>query len=454
MTVNLSNWRETPDQLPHSGESIKITYKDKVGHTVTHMLNIVKSPAKISNTISVKLEDPVKNANGEYVVGKTLKLAGSTTKCEKLILRIGSWTKTLDPQKMEAVYQSSKGNWVYIVDLEREGIPVGVPQTVMISYDDLAGGEDSTRITYKDHAMKPSLSSDLVEGMRQFWGFLEENVDYFDITINHANGGTTVLTDEKAILLNKTKGYFYVKLDAPLAAGDVVVFFVRDLCGNEISCEQTVGTETGKHKAMLLGANIMDEISVNINGEIKDEYMHAFATPIDVEKLASYENQSMTLPILAYDAIEIGAMTISLNGTQIDVEYNISEDRFNSTYIPEDAKVYWSTYTEKPTVEELVNGNHRTAKLEMSGALKPIDASVNVDENGEPKGVVWLYAAVDVKVDANVLADPGRKYIKPYIWADRKEIVEKYDDRVSIADKQDDYFAFYNDFYNEASRGA
>ena len=458
MTIGLTGWRDTPDQLPRSGDVITIKYKDKVGHEVTHMLNIVKSPAKISNTISVKLEDPVKNANGEYVVGKTLKLAGSTTKCEKLILRIGSWTKTLDPQKMEAVYQSSKGNWVYTVDLEREGIPVGVPQTVMISYDDLAGGEESTRITYKDHAMTPALSCDLVNGTKRFWGFLEENVQNLYITINRANGGDpSRLSEDNAILLNKTKGYFYVELGnsyAALAAGDEVVFYVTDLCGNQITYSKVVGAETSEHKAMLLGANIMDEISVNINGEIKDEYMHAFATPIDVEKLAGYENQSMTLPILAYDAIEIGTMTISLNGTQIDVEYNISEERFNSMYIPEDAKVYWSTYTEKPTVDELLNGNHRTAKLEMNGALKPIDASVNVDENGEPKGVVWLYAAVDVKFDAKVFYNFNKYNIKPYIWVDSKEIVEKYADKVGLADKQDDYFALYNDFYNEANRAA
>ena len=455
LTIGLAGWRDTPDQLPRSGDVITIKYKDKVGHEVTHMLNIVKSPAKISNTIRVKADEVL---NNEGVVGKTLTFTGSTTKCEKLILRIGGKTITIDPQKMENPYNSGEYAWMKKVNLDELGIPAGVPQTVTISYDDLAGGEDSTRITYKDHAMTPALSCDLVNGTKRFWGFLEENVQNLYITINRANVDTpSRLSEDNAILLNRTKGYFYVELGnsyAALAAGDEVVFYVTDLCGNQITYSKVVGAETSEHKAMLLGANIMDEISVNINGEIKDEYMHAFATPIDVEKLAGYENQSMTLPILAYDAIEIGTMTISLNGTQIDVEYNISEERFNSMYIPEDAKVYWSTYTEKPTVDELLNGNHRTAKLEMNGALKPIDASVNVDENGEPKGVVWLYAAVDVKFDAKVFYNFNKYNIKPYIWVDSKEIVEKYADKVGLADKQDDYFALYNDFYNEANRAA
>ena len=190
---------------------------------------------------------------------------------------------------------------------------------------------------------------------------------------------------------------------------------------------------------MLLGANI--------TGEIDGKFAHAFATPIQLEELAK---ESMTLPILAYDAIEIGTMTISLNGTQVDVnvEYNINENYYNSNYIPEDAKIYWKPYTEKPELSELLNGDHYSAKLEASGTftLKSIDVSEYMNENGELKGLVWLYAAVDTKIDKDTLVND--RAITPYCW-DEYEKIDAIN--VKVADKHEEYFDLYKKFYELAA---
>ena len=64
-----------------------------------------------------------------------------------------------------------------------------------------------------------------------------------------------------------------------------------------------------------------------------------------------------------------------------------------------------------------------------------------MDENGELKGVVWLYAAVDASLNATKIADPRREVF--YRWAEKEE-VEAVGQR--YPDGNEGYFKEYEAF--------
>lgn len=401
---NVGDWRNYPTTLPHSGDVITVNFSDRVGHAVTHTINVIRSQAVTNLSLGVK---PMEN---NTVPNDTLRFEGNANVWEELILTVDGLPYALDALNGNAVYDNSTGTWQYSIRLaDIDGFPVGVPTTVTIAYADLAGGEASITITYKDHVDAPALGSELIVGSDVIWGFVEQGVTSVRIDIIRANGET-----EGVRLVALDAGYFCSQvLDTPLAAGDSVRIFVEDFCYNTESATFTVGEELGQAAAELLGASF--------TGEVGGEMLHRFATPIDMAALYAREDKMLTLPILAYKGIEIGTASVALTDEgMLEVSYEIT----HPDMLAQEAQARAGVYTEKPGFTQLIEQQDVVVgdlNAALSGTLLQLNvATVDYMTEEGYEGVVWLCAQFDIDMDEESYVNLGGRGVNFYRWLDEQ----------------------------------
>lgn len=400
---NVTEWKDTPDTLPHSGDSFTVQYRDLVGNPVTHTVNVVRSDAVTSNTLYVQ---PI---TSNTVPGKALTFFGDTNVWEAGVLTIGGRTYNIEPLAGGATYDNSAKRWQYIVTLGDINFPVGVPTTVSMAYEDLNGGEASIVITYKDQAQTPVLGSEPVAGSQTLWGYVESSASV-SVSIYHADGSITQVPQDNIAV--DQFGYFYVRLGSPLAEGEQVSISTRDFCDNQKFITVNVQKELEPNAAAeVLGANIVDEL------ENTDDIYHRFATPIDLGALAQAENKSMTLPILAYKGIEIGEITFTLNDQgELNVTYTIK----STSFVPDGAKARMATFTSKPTIDQLVRGEMPVVvsdlKTAATGTIPAVDVTAYQADDGSYSGVIWLQAAFDIDMTEDNYISRGGRGASFYRW--------------------------------------
>lgn len=419
---NVSDWKNTPDKLPHSGESFKVQYTDGVGHTVTHTVEVVKSDAVTANTLFVK---PMTD---ETVPSGTLVFYGETNAWEKLELTVNGRAFSIDPIPSGETYDNSSKQWTYTLDLSEIGFPSGEKQVISLAYEDLEGKASSIQLTYDDAAQTPVLASEAVEGLTTIWGYVEEGGSSVLIDIQHADGAITPVPGANVAV--DQFGYFYARLDDALAEGDVISITTEDFCGNKTVALFPVVKELEPDAfAELLGANIIDEIEdeneTDAEAEAEKEVMHRFATPIDLAKLAAAENKSMELPLIAYKGIEIGSVNITLTEEgQLEMTYSISATDF----IPEGAQARLAQYAEKPELEQLIKDAYPVVVEDLQaapeGSLPAIDVTGYATEEGTYEGVLWLSAQFDVELDADSYISRGGRGVNFYRWLTESEQTE------------------------------
>ena len=384
--TNVAAWKDTPADLPHSGESFTVAYTDWVGNPGTHTFNVVRSQAVTDLSIAVQpmTDGTVPNAK--------LTFSGSANVWEELILTVGGRTYTPDMLPGNAVYDNSAKRWSYsIKTTDIDGFTNGDETTVYIAYADLSGGDASITITYKDHVDAPVLGGEPLAGSQVIWGFVEQQTTDVQIDVYRAATNEWVAVD-----VAHENGYFSSEvLDEPLAEGDRVRIAVQDFCGNNASVEFPVVTELSQPAfAELLGASI--------TGEVGGEMLHRFATPIDLAALNVREDKSITVPILAYKGIDIGTVTATLTPQgRVEVTYDIGL----TSVLAENAQARVHVFADEPTIADIVNATMTVAAEDLnaasSGALTSVDVAAYQTENGYA-GVLWLCAQFDIDMDEEV----------------------------------------------------
>ena len=384
--TNVAAWKDTPADLPHSGESFTVAYTDWVGNPGTHTFNVVRSQAVTDLSIAVQpmTDGTVPNAK--------LTFSGSANVWEELILTVGGRTYTPDMLPGNAVYDNSAKRWSYSINIaDIDGFPVGEETTVTIAYADLSGGTASIKITYKDHVDEPVLGGEPLAGSQVIWGFVEQQTTDVQIDVYRAATDSWVAVD-----VAHGNGYFSSELlDEPLAEGDRVRIAVQDFCGNYASAEFPVVTELSQPAfAELLGASI--------TGEVGGEMLHRFATPIDLAELNAREDKSITVPILAYKGIDIGTVTATLTPQgRVEVTYDIGL----TSVLAGNAQARVHVFADEPTIANIVNATMTVAAEDLnaasSGTLTSVDVAAYQTENGYA-GVLWLCAQFDIDMDEEV----------------------------------------------------
>ena len=387
--TNVAAWKDTPADLPHSGESFTVTYTDWVGNQGTHTFNVVRSQAVTDLSVAVQpmTDGTVPNAK--------LTFSGSANVWEELILTVGGRTYTPDMLPGNAVYDNSAKRWSYSINIaDIDGFPVGEETTVTIAYADLSGGMDSITITYKDHVDEPVLGGEPLAGSQVIWGFVEQQTTDVQIDVYRAATNEWVAVD-----VAHGNGYFSSELlDEPLAEGDRVRIAVQDFCGNYASAEFPVVTELSQPAfAELLGASI--------TGEVGGEMLHRFATPIDLAALNAREDKSITVPILAYKGIDIGTVTATLSPQgRVEVTYDIGL----TSVLAENAQARVHVFADEPTIADIVEATMTVAAEDLnaasSGTLTSVDVAAYQTENGYA-GTLWLCAQFDIDMDEEVYCD-------------------------------------------------
>ena len=384
--TNVAAWKDTPADLPHSGESFTVTYTDWVGNPGTHTFNVVRSQAVTDLSIAVQpmTDGTVPNAR--------LTFSGSANVWEELILTVGGRTYTPDMLPGNAVYDNSAKRWSYsIKTTDIDGFTNGDETTVYIAYADLSGGDASITITYKDHVDEPVLGGEPLAGSQVIWGFVEQQTTDVQIDVYRAATDSWVAVD-----VAHGNGYFSSELlDEPLAEGDMVRIAVQDFCGNNASVEFPVVTELSQPAfAELLGASI--------TGEVGGEMLHRFATPIDLAELNAREDKSITVPILAYKGIDIGTVTATLTPQgRVEVTYDIGL----TSVLAGNAQARVHVFADEPTIADIVNATMTVAAEDLnaasSGTLTSVDVAAYQTENGYA-GTLWLCAQFDIDMDEEV----------------------------------------------------
>ena len=384
--TNVAAWKDTPADLPHSGESFTVTYTDWVGNQGTHTFNVVRSQAVTDLTIAVQ---PMEDGTVPY---GDLKFSGSTNVYEELILTAGGRTYTLPAQEGKAVYDNSADDWskkIHSTDID--GFTNGEETTVTIAYADLIGGDASITITYKDHVDEPVLGGEPLVGSEVIWGFVEQQTTVVQIDVYRAATDSWVAVD-----VAHGNGYFSSEvLGMSLAEGDMVRITVQDFCGNNASVEFPVVTELSQPAfAELLGASI--------TGEVGGEMLHRFATPIDLAELNVREDKSITVPILAYKGIDIGTVTATLTPQgRVEVTYDIGL----TSVLAGNAQARVHVFADEPTIANIVNATMTVAAEDLnaasSGTLTSVDVTAYQTENGYA-GTLWLCAQFDIDMDEEV----------------------------------------------------
>ena len=403
--VNVGEWKNHPATLPHSGDVITVEFRDRVGHTVTHTIHVVRSQAATGLSIGVKpMED-------NTVPNSMLRFEGDANVWEDLILTVGGRTYALDALGGNAVYDNSTRSWQYSIRLaDIDGFPVGIPTTISIAYADLSGGEASITITYKDHVDAPALGSELIVGSDVIWGFVEQGATRVLIDIVRANGER-----EGVALVALEAGYFCSEvLDTPLGEGDSVEIRVEDFCGNIERVTLPVANE-------LREPAVAEVLGASFTGEVAGEMAHRFATPIDLASLSAREDKTMTLPILAYKGIEIGTVTVTLteDGT-LDASYEIAYPNM----LAQGAQARARVYQEKPQFADLLAAQDVVTDdlyAAPSGSLVRFSAANAGYRTAEGyTGVVWLCAQFDIDMDEESYVNLGGRGVSFYRWLDEQ----------------------------------
>ena len=402
LTWNSANyWMRSPLNLPAAGSSIKVQYQDVVGHEVEHVINVGPSEAVTLNTIFVK---PMTD---DTVPSGKLQFYGETNAWERSTLTVGGQTYEIGPLSGGGeTYDNSVKQWTQTVDLAEINFPVGVPTEVKLAYNDLRGGDATIEITYKNEAQTPVMGSEAVAGSNVLWGYVESSASAV-LNIRHADDSVTAVPADNVEV--DQFGYWFARLNAPLASGDVIEFTTMDFCGNVKRVEYPVQDALPDgSKAEVLGANIIGETDANI-------MEHRFATPIDLSDLEP-GGDGFELPILAYKGIEIGRMTgVLTEDGKLELGYDIKA----VDYVPEGGQAYLSTYASKPTIDELT-GAHDVAvedvKSAPTGTLATLDVSAHADEDGNFSGVLWLCAQFDVDMDETNYNNRGGRGVNFYRW--------------------------------------
>ncbi len=398
---NVNKWMTQPSTLPHSGSTVTITYHDCVGNPVTHTLNIVPSAAVTQNTVYVK---PITDST---VPSGKLVFYGDTNVWEQLELSVGGSVYTIAPIAGGEAYDNSVRQWTQTVDLSDTSFPVGKPTAVSVGYSDLTGGDATIVITYKDEAQTPVLGSEAVVGSGAVWGYVESSASVI-VDVNHADGTVSAVPASNVAV--DQFGYFYARLDAPLAEGDVVAVTTTDFCGNSKRVDVPA-------KAELAGGAVAEVLGANIIGRTASGAMaHRFAAPIDLSGLQA-GGQGFELPILAYKGIEIGRVKGALTEQgQLQLTYSISA----VDYVPAGGHARVSTYNSIPSIDDLVSGTHDTAVADLKavpeGTLASIDVSAKRNADGSYSGLVWLYADFDVDMDEAGYISRGGRGTNFYRW--------------------------------------
>ena len=278
-----------------------------------------------------------------------------------------------------------------------------------MAYEDLNGGEATIRITYKDQAQTPILSSEPIVGSQALWGYVESGATV-SVSVYHTDGTVTQIPQDNIAV--DQFGYFYVRLSSPLEEGEQIVVSTSDFCDNQKSFTVSVQKELkADATAEVLGANIIGELMGTTN------IQHRFATPIDLGALDQAENKTMTLPILAYKSIEIGKITFSLKTPgKMNVNYTIK----STNSIPVGGEARMNTFDSKPTIDDLVDGELSTVvkdlKTAPAGNIPAIDVSAYQAEDGAYGGIIWLQFEFDVDMTEDNFVSRGGRDARFYRW--------------------------------------
>lgn len=432
---NINSWKNPLKTLPSTEESVVVTYTDLVGNPAKHTINVVKSQAKIPNTIYVM---PKSDGIADGIVpNRELVFYGDTTGWEYSKLYIGN--KVYDVPMVEGDpenYNPDRVDWSVTVNADDCGFEVGELTTVSIRYDNLVGGDATITLTYDDKVQEPVIGGGLVDGSPAFWGYMEASSSAV-INIKHEDGTTTELQREFIGKYEKSgsvvvnfMGYFYVHVLDGLKAGDVVEMIVTDFCGNTETFRIPVQSDVPMQPfAEILGADIIGPESGRADDD-KSPLTHRFATPIDLAEVAS-ATEPLKLPILIDKAIELGTVTFTLEGNMLVMSYEIT----NPQFLKADAKMRMETYDAKPGIADVLtisDVNPKNVAEALTGSVNIADVTEYItaptEEGGEPtiSGTIWLSAQVDVQspnVDTYISMIGADSYF--YRWLDEEQQTQK-----------------------------
>ena len=431
--------------FPTQGTQFVVTYPDSVGHVVTHTISVTRAAAQTPTSIRIK---PMTD---ETVPSGKIVFYGDGTAHEDLTLVIGGMGFAVTATGGNAAYDiNAGGSWTRMIDLSLlEGLPTGVPFEISISYNNLLGKGSTIEVTYKEEALDPVIGGDLIEGSNNIWGFVEPSSELYADVI-HADGTVTEIPEENTAV--DQFGYFAIRLDEALKAGDKVVIYLMDFCGNEKTVEIDV-------EEMLVEGAIGELLGMGVMGEVvKDAATgekgieHRFATPIDLDVLAADEDKTIELPILAYKSIEIGKVKFVLNDLgKIEVSYEI----LTPDYIAENGQLRLTTFTEKPSIEALVNNAPQVAvelAEALEGMLAEIDVTAFVSEEGVYSGTIWFNVNCDVSMSESSYISRGGRGVNFYRWLEEslqtEGVLNAVYSETAAYEENVAYYKMYHEFAN------
>ncbi|MGX8703095.1 MAG: hypothetical protein ACSW8H_01430, partial [bacterium] len=420
-------WSPAPPTMLKAGDSISVTYKDRVGHDCTLGDNAGRSTAQAG--IQIEATPSMKRSMGR-LVGMDLALSGLAENYEEIELTTDHGGSANATAKGSGAFVHGKtGRWAATIDLSDAQLPEGDTAVVVNGrYRNVNGSGQSAPVPYVKLYQPMVVLSRVNPRDNVIYGFMDARTTVH-ITITHEDGTADAFNSRnngdmfETGSTNKTLGYFMFTYGRRFMPGDKIrLWYVaeNEAVDERLIYEFVVPAEAENYagNAEALGMNITEWPAGNV-GEPKQ----AFVVPVEVSKLAMNPNKYADIPLILFMGYEAGTFSLVSENGQLWVA-----DLDAGSYARGEGVV--RVFYQKPTIAQLSNGG----TVVKVGESIPIPAGVSI---------VWVYAAVPVEIDEYTI---GMHEASVVLTGNQNHLINR------VTERNSEWYGLYKEFQEVADQ--